>query len=300
MALRPYALLPRQYDERKVLASTVDAWGRALWLICPDAVFPSSPYGRTRPQPVDLPFDALLVTDHAGTVQERTLHGVTVLPHLVDALPNGRIVLEGGSSVGDRNAQIFGRDGRPRRSFAVGASAAFMLADRCHNLWTAYGDEGIYSDPISSAGLARWDSGGNQLWEYWPPQGIDHIADIEALNITDGAAWAVYWPSSPLLEAQANGQLRVRKHPVMSPRGLAVHDDRVLMLGGCRRDGVRQSELATVHNCRMTDSEAVIVEEAELTMPNGDPLRRYARPVGRGRNLYLHGRSTKQWYVLGL
>ncbi|MEU9372789.1 hypothetical protein AB0D94_03280 [Streptomyces sp. NPDC048255] len=300
MALRPYALLPRQYDDRKVLASTVDAWGRALWLICPDAVFSSNSYGRARPEPLSLPFDALVVINDAGAVQERTLRRVTVIPYRVDALPNGRIVLEGRSSVGDRNAQIFGRDGRSRRCFAMGACVAFMMADRRNNLWTAYGDEGIYSDPISSAGLARWDSGGSHLWGYWPPQGIDHITDIEALNVTDGAAWAVYWPTSPLLEARTSGQLRVWEQPVTSPRGLAVHDDRVLLLGGRRRGCARQDGLTTAHYCHMTDGEAVVVEEAALTMPNGDPVRSYARPVGRGRNLYLHGRSTKQWYVLGL
>lgn len=228
------------------------------------------------------------------------MRGVLVAPHRIDALPNGRIVLAGKRSFGDRNGQIFGRDGRSRRSFAMGANVAFMMADRRNSLWTAYTDEGIYSDPISSAGLARWDSGGNHQWEYWPPQGIHHITDIEALNVADGAAWAVYWPTSPLLEARANGQLRVWQQPVTSPRGLAVHNDRLLLLGGHRRDCARQDGPATAHYCHTTDGEAVVVEEAVLTMPNGDPLRSYPHPIGRGPNLYLHGRSTKQWYVLGL
>ncbi|MEU9085955.1 hypothetical protein [Streptomyces sp. NPDC048357] len=300
MALRPYALLPRQYDDRKVLASTVDAWGRTLWLICRDAVFPSHSHGRARPEPLGLPFDALVVVNDAGAVQERELRGVTVNPYRIDALPNGRIVLEGRSSVGDRNAQIFGRDGRSRRCFAMGAHVAFMMADRRNNLWTAYTDEGIYSDPISSAGLARWDSGGNHLWGYWPPHGIEHITDIEAVNVTDGAAWAVYWPASPLLEARSDGQVRAWAQPVASPRGLAVHDDRVLLLGGHHRGSARQDGFTTAHYGHMADGEAVIAEEAVLTMPNGDPLQGRARPVGRGRNLYLHGRTSKQWYVLGL
>ncbi|MFE4631526.1 hypothetical protein [Streptomyces mirabilis] len=297
MALRPYALLPRQYDEQRVLASTVDAWGRALWLICPDAVFPPNPYGKARPQPRSLPFDALVVVIEAGEVQERVLRGVALTPYRLDALPNGRLVLQGSGSAGDRNTQIFGRDGRPRRNFAMGVAVEFLMADRRNNLWSAYYDEGVYSDPISAAGLARWDSGGNHLWGYWPPPGVAHIDTVYALNVADSAAWAVYWPSFPLLEAQTNGQLRVRKNPVGFPLGLAVQDEQILFLGGGPRDSDRRDRL---HYCSMTPSEATVVEEAVLTMPNGSPLKGYARPVGRGRCLYLRGRSAKQWYVLSL
>ncbi|MEV8537277.1 hypothetical protein [Streptomyces sp. NPDC051211] len=293
VALRPYALLPRQYDERKVLASTVDAWGRALWLICPEAELVSNPHGRARPEPPKYPFDALLVINDAGSVEERTIRSVALLPTRVDALPNGRLILYGYR--GARNAQIFGRDGRPRIGFDMGAAVDLMMADRRNNLWSGYFDEGIFSDPISAPGLVRWDSGGNGLWDYRPPEGAPHIADIEALNVVDGAAWAVYWPRSPLLHAHANGRIRVRGTPVGSPRGLAVQGDRALFLGG----GASRCRDRLSH-CRMTDDEVVVVEEAVATMPNGSPLPNYRRPVGRGPNLYLHGKTTKQWYVLSV
>ncbi|WP_404955045.1 hypothetical protein [Streptomyces sp. 147326] len=172
-----------------------------------------------------------------------------------------------------------------------------MMADRRHNLWSAYYDEGVYADPVSAAVLARWDSGGNRLWEYWPPQGVAHIDTVDALNVADSAAWAVYWPDFPLLETEANGRSRARKNPVRFPLGLAVHGDQILFLGGGPRDSGRGDRL---HYCSITDDEAVVVEEAVLTMPNGAPLSGYGRPVGRGRHLYLHGRSAKQWYVLRL
>ncbi|MFD3534864.1 hypothetical protein [Streptomyces sp. NPDC058664] len=218
-------------------------------------------------------------------------------PYRLDALPNDRLVLQGSGSTGDRNAQIFGRDGSPRRGFVVGASVEFMMADRRNNLWSAYYDEGVYVDPVSAAGLARWDSGGNHQWGYWPPQDAPHIDTVYALNVADSVAWAVYWPEFPLLQARTTGQVRVRKSPVSSPLGLAVEDDRVLLLGGGPRDSGRRDRL---HYCRVTGHEVVVVEEAVLTMPNGSPVQGYARPVGRGRCLYLHGRSAKQWYVLSL
>ncbi|WP_239517731.1 hypothetical protein [Streptomyces sp. ICC1] len=73
----------------------------------------------------------------------------------------------------------------------------------------------------------------------------------------------------------------------------------MVMLGG-RRGGFHHPD--GLHYCRLTDGGAVLVEDGEavLTMPGGDPLRSSVRPVGRGRNLYVRGRSAKQWYVLGL
>ncbi|MFC9293711.1 hypothetical protein ACFTWH_06605 [Streptomyces sp. NPDC057011] len=179
----------------------------------------------------------------------------------------------------------------------MGTAVEFMMADRRHNLWSAYYDEGVYVDPISAAGLARWDSGGNHLWEYRPPRGVPHIDTVYALNVAESAAWAVYWPDFPLLETQADGRSRAWKNPVGSPLGLAVQGNRILFLGGGPRDSGRRDRL---HYCGLTDGEAVVVEEAVLTMPNGSPLTGYGRPVGRGPRLYLYGRFAKQWYVLSL
>lgn len=295
VALRPYALLPRRYDDRKVLATTVDAWGRALWLLCLDAELVQNPNGKPSPEPRSYPYDALLVISDAGAVQERVLQGVTLLPHHLDALPNGRFVLQSHGAVGERNAQIYGCDGRPRRGFVMGRAIEFMMADRRNNLWSAYFDEGVYVDPISAAGLVRWDSGGNQLWGYSAPPGVDYIDTVYAFNVTDSVVWATYYPTFPLLEVHADGRFRLRKNPVGSSLGMAVQGDRVLMLGG--GSGPSTDRL---HYCRLVGQETVVVDEAEVTMPNGAPLKRYARPVGRGRCLYLRGSSTRQWYVLGL
>ncbi|MEY2242278.1 hypothetical protein AB8A21_04860 [Streptomyces sp. BF23-18] len=77
------------------------------------------------------------------------------------------------------------------------------------------------------------------------------------------------------------------------PSGMAVQGDQILMLGGGSRNRRDRQ-----HRCHITVDEAVVIDEAELTMPNGTPLKRYARPVGRGACLYLRGASARQWYVL--
>ncbi|MDX2703357.1 hypothetical protein PV350_10860 [Streptomyces sp. PA03-6a] len=275
------------------MATTVDAWGRALWLICPDAELRPSPYGGRSPQPRTRPYEALLVINNGGAVREQLLHDMSLRVTHVDALPNGRVVVQGHSLAGDRNAQIYGMDGRRRRSFAMGRAVEYVMADRRHRIWSAYFDEGVYNDPISSAGLVRWDSGGNHEWRYTPPEGIEHIDTVYAFNVDDGVAWASYYPTFPLLEARTNGEIRLRKTPVVAPAGLAVHGEQIVMLGGRRQPD-------RLHRCRMTEHEALLVEEACLTLPNGSPLKRYARPIGRGRHLYLRGPSPRQWYVMSV
>ncbi len=198
-ALRPHALLPRQYDHRKILATTVDAWGRALWLLCPDAELEPSRHGRPFVRPRRYPYDALLVIDDGGETREQTLYGVNLWVHRLEALPNGRFLLAGHGAPEGRNAQIHGRDGRRRHGFEPGRGIEFLMADRQHRLWSAYGDEGVYSDPISCDGLVRWDSGGNRRWGYAAPGGVAHIDTVYAFNVDDGVAWASYYPTFPLL-----------------------------------------------------------------------------------------------------
>ncbi|MGA5128773.1 hypothetical protein ACPCTO_03100 [Streptomyces olivoreticuli] len=255
VALRPYALLPRQYDDRKVLATTVDAWGRALWLLCPDAELVPNRYGRPRPQPRGLPYDALLVTSDRGTVRELVLRGVPSLVTGLDSLPNGRTILHGHSDAHERNALIYHRDGAIRRRFAMGRAMGFMMADREHNLWSAYFDEGVYVDPVSRPGLVRWDSGGNRRWGYSAPKGVEYIDTVYALNVDDGVAWADYYPTFPLLEVRADGSFRLRKTPAPAPVGLAVGGDEAVLLGGGRQPD-------RLHRCRLTDGEALLVDEA--------------------------------------
>ncbi|GGV82936.1 hypothetical protein GCM10010228_58410 [Streptomyces massasporeus] len=251
MALRPHALLPGRYDHQKVLATTVDAWGRALWLICPDAELHPRSYGRPYPQPRSSPYDALLVIDSGGSVREQFWRDMSLRVTPLDALPDGRFVVQGHTAAGDRNAQIVGRDGRRRRSFTMGRAVEFLMADRRHHVWSAYVDD-----------------------------------------VDDGVAWANYYPTFPLLEVRSNGGSRLRSTPVTAPAGMAVHEGHVTMSGGDRQPD-------RLHRCRLTELEALWVEEARLTLPNGAPLERYARPIGRGRHLYLRGTSPRQWCVMG-
>ncbi|MER5627068.1 hypothetical protein ABT061_39200 [Streptosporangium sp. NPDC002544] len=297
MALQQYARLPREYRGLKVLAGTVDAYGRTLWLLSdsPDALPDDlSGNGRLTALPRKQPYDALLVMDKNGTASELVLHDVHLLVSELDALPNGRFLLTGTAAwhrppaSAAANAQIYGRDGRPRRSFPIG-QVGHLLADRRHNVWTGYFDQAIYTDPISAPGLVRWDTGGNQQWAYQPPPGKEPIADCYALNVTDGVAWAYYYQAFSLLEIHTGGRLTVRDTPVKGAHGLAVHGDQVTFLAS-------RGHHDRLHRCRLTDDAVLLEEEAILTMPSGRPLGRY-RIVGRAHALYLLDPSSHSWHV---
>ncbi len=91
-----------------------------------------------------------------------------------------------------------------------------MRADRRNHVWSAY-FEGVYADPISAAGLVRWDSGGRQEWRYSAPEGVEYIDTVYAFDVDDGVAWASYYPTFPLLEVRTNGRAYVRTSPVVAP-----------------------------------------------------------------------------------
>ncbi|MEU6294213.1 hypothetical protein [Streptomyces erythrochromogenes] len=295
VALRPYALLPRQYDERKVLASTVDAWGRALWLICPDARFPSGIRGGRTAEPLALPFDALLVIRDGDSVRERTLHDVAVSPRGIDALPGGGLVVHGFRGSDRRNGQIFGRDGRSRRRFALGSPLIQLVADRRAGLWTCHGEEGMYGDdPLDADALARWDGRGNRLHGFRPSGRARFCLEVNALNVTDSEVLVVDQYDRALVEQGTGEPPHVRPLPMRGIRGLAVRDRHLLLLGGPGGEG-------RLHHGRLTDEAVVITGQGELVWPNGDPVRRYSRPLGRGSHLYLRNpRSMRMWYVLGV
>lgn len=300
VALRSYALLPRQYDERKVLVSTIDPWGRALWLICPDVRFPSRWAGRDVPAPVNLPFDALVVISDQGAVREQTLHGVAVDPRAFDALPGGGFVLSGSGGPNARSGQIFGPDGHSRRRFPLGTHLRHLVADPRSGFWTGYADEGVYSnDRVSAGGLVRWDGRGNHAWALRPPAPYHLVAEVSTINVSDSTVHAIYWPGAPLVETGPNGILRILPVPVSDPFGLAIRGDRLLMLGG-NEPGIHTATRGdVVHHLRLTGDGAAVAGREKLVFPNGDPVRHYARPVCRGPNVFLRTlRTLRQWWVL--
>lgn len=216
-ALRPHAELPPHHHGRHNLASTVDVYGRAQWLLT-----------ERNPMPVKRPYDAVVVTvEPDGSAYETPLSDVRAGFPMFDALPDGGfVVADARSRRRDDQAQVqvFDGSGQRTRSFRVGHAVEHLLTDAEGHLWVGYFDEGVYGDDeLSHPGLRRWSVGGEPLWAFTPVPGAADISDCYALTVSGTTAWACAYPDFTLLEARGGRPPRPRANTVRGAKALAVH-----------------------------------------------------------------------------
>ncbi|SOE07794.1 hypothetical protein [Streptomyces sp. Ag109_G2-15] len=283
--LVPYARLPRGYRDRHIVHSSVDAFGRAHWLL-------------TERDPEDQgtdPYDALVVTVEDGACQETYLHTVLPWRPRVEALPDGGFVLAASRADKDdeQQVQVFDALGRATGTFRVGDGIKHLLADRAGDLWLGYFDEGIYGDALSASGLRRWSITGEPLWSYSPVPGAGWISDCYTLNVAGRTAWACPYTDFPLLEVGEDQVVRVRQNPVRGASGLAVLGEQAVFFSGYGDEHDR------IVDCRLTETCVEPVAESRLVRPDGGRLGR-RRIVSRGSRLYVQVEPLAEWFLLDL
>ncbi|MFF7259241.1 hypothetical protein ACFZCL_02960 [Streptomyces sp. NPDC008159] len=282
--LAPYARLPRAYRDLHLLHSTVDAFGRAHWLLRTPAETPG-------------PYDAVVVTVDDGASYATGLSSVSARHPRIDALPDGGfVVADARSGTGDEQVQVFDALGRPSWTFRVGDAIEHLLTDESGDLWIGYFDEGVFGDdPLSAAGARRWSATGEALWAYSPPPGGDWIADCYALNVDRRVAW-VYpytaYAGFPLVEVRHDPPLHLRTTRVEGASGVAVAGERALFFGGYRKDRDRLVVAS------LGESTVDVVTTTRLTRADGTPLDGRRRVVSRGPRIYVQERSGTEWGVL--
>ncbi|MGW1894887.1 hypothetical protein ACWCP6_32285 [Streptomyces sp. NPDC002004] len=284
--LTPYARLPRPYRALHIVSSTVDAFGRAHWLLT------ERPPDRRHARP----YDAVVVTVDGGAGhQETELSSVTPQFPCIDALPDGGFVLaDRRCGKDEEHVQVFDALGRPSWTFRVGDGIGHLLADEAGHLWVGYFDEGVYGgDELSRPGLRRFDATGQPLWTYHPADGGGTISDCYALNVAGETAWACAYTSFTLLEIRPGHGVTPYANKVAGARGLAVQDGRVAFFGGYRddRDRLVRAEAA--------NGTVEPVAQERLVRPDGRALGR-CRVIGRGPRLYVQEKPFTEWAVLDL
>jgi hypothetical protein len=282
--LTPYARLPRSHRGRHVVHSTVDARGRAHWLLTDRPPEPRRGH----------PYEAVVVTVEDGSVHETVLRGVHPSYSRLDALPDGGFVLAASRSRrGDDQVRVLDSRGRPSRTFRVGDGIEDLLVDHAGDVWVGYFDEGVYGDALSSPGLRRWSATGEPLWAYRPLPGFDAISDCYALNVAAETVWACPYTRFPLLEIRADGGLRARGNPVQGAKGLVVEGDRVVFFSPYGDDW------NVLVDCRLSEDAVRPVGYGRLVRPDGADLgRRRRRVVCRGSRLYVQQKPWTRWAVL--
>ncbi|MBB4794993.1 hypothetical protein [Streptomyces nodosus] len=284
--LSGYARLPRAYHASHIVHSTVDAQGRAHWLLTEE------PPDRHRTDP----YDALVVTVEDGRPRETRLSAVGPPYAVFDALPDGGfLVAAPRSDPGEDQVQVFDALGRCSWTFRVGDGIEDLLVDSSGDIWAGYFDEGIYGDDaLSAPGLRRWSSTGDPLWAHAPGPGHDYISDCYALNVGAKAVWACPYTDFPLLEIRGDRVVSARKNPVHGAGALAVHGDRVVFLGPYGDDR------SVLVDCRLTGNAVEPVARGRLVRPDGTRLERRPRTVCRGPRLYVQAEPFTEWTVLDL
>jgi hypothetical protein len=145
--LVPYVHLPRAHHDRHVVASTVDVFGTAHWLLA-----------ERLPQPGGdaLPFDALVVSvDPSGNVDLTELSAVRASWPRLDRLPDGGFVVAASRTRRCQDAnqvQVFDALGREMSSFSIGTPSSTCSRTRPA---TSGSDTSTRTRPESAAGALR-------------------------------------------------------------------------------------------------------------------------------------------------
>ncbi|KAA0940389.1 hypothetical protein [Streptomyces apricus] len=282
-ALVPYAHLPRAHHDRHVVASTVDVFGTAHWLLTERAPRP----GGDVP-----PFDALMISvGPDGTVERTELSAVRARwPHL-DRLPDGGFVVAASRARHHEDAdqvQIFDALGRETSSFSVGDAVEHLLVDEGGHLWVGHFDE-------NPDGIHRWSATGEHTWTS-DDAAIPGLFDCYALNVSGTVAWACPYTDFPLVEIRPDRPeqpVRVWANRIRGAQAVAVHGERVAFYGGYdkERDRLAHGEL--------TETSVEPADVGVLTLPDGRlPGRR--RVVGRGSRIYVQAEPYTAWDVFDL
>jgi hypothetical protein len=285
--LTPHARLPRPYRDLHVLHSTVDAYGRAHWLLT------ERPPGRPPGRRVRKPYDAVVVTVEDGRPYETQLSALQSHHPVFDALPDGGfVVADARSRRGEEHVQVFDALGRSSWTFRVGDAIQDLLVDENGDIWVGYFDEGVYGDDeLSHPGLRRWSSTGDPLWEYRGGPGHGEISDCYALNVDGRATWACPYQDFPLLEIRDDRVVRTLQNPVHGASAFAVHAGRVVFYGPYGDD---RNQLV---DCRLTWNAVEPVTHTRLVRPDGTDIG-LRDVVCRGPRIYVLEDPYTEWGML--
>ncbi|WP_318218927.1 hypothetical protein [Streptomyces sp. SCL15-6] len=281
--LVPYVHLPRAHHDRHVVASTVDVFGTAHWLLA-----------ERLPQPGGdaLPFDALVVSvDPSGNVDLTELSAVRARWPRLDRLPDGGFVVAASRTRRCQDAnqvQVFDALGREMSSFSVGDAIEHLLADETGHIWVGHFDE-------NPAGIRRWSATGRLAWTS-DGAAIPGLFDCYALNVSGTVAWACTYTDFPLVEIRPDRggrSVKVWTNHVRGARAVAVHGQRVAFYGGY---GKERDRLA---HAELTETSVEPTDVGLLTLPNGRAAGS-RRVVGRGSRIYVQTEPFTAWEVFDL
>jgi len=247
------------------------------------------------------------VTVHApATVSVTSLSGLGLAHFTAQPMPGGSILLVGArsrwrSDGPDRNAVIYGADGRVLAEETLGDGIEHVLADSTGHVWVGYFVEGVFGNygwgdpgsppPLGACGLTRFSADLQPVWHYPSTDNpYGSISDCYALNVDHDTAWTCYYTDFPIVRISDDGALTGWRNHITSIKALAVSGSRAVLYGGYGPDRDRLAAgLLEGDRFQQTD-------EYRLVLPGGEPLPTPAQVIGRGP--CLHVLTEDSWYEL--
>ena len=138
----------------------------------------------------------------------------------------------------EKNGRVYTRDGKFIRSMLLGDGIQSVQATSDGVIWTSFFDEGVFGnfgweDPIGVSGLVAWDSEGNKLYEFQPPEGLDSICDCYALNVeSEDDVWFYYYTEFPLVHLHHNRVESFWEMPIGGSDAFAISAGKAMFRGG--------------------------------------------------------------------
>jgi hypothetical protein len=200
--------------------------------------------------------------------------------HFVQPLGGKWLLVRGRAGKEDRNAHVYGPNGKAKSFHAGDGIEDVQVTDKDH-IWISYFDEGVFGDTIlGTSGLASLTQSGRPVFRFTELSSdriVQSMADCYALNVcSDKEVWLYYYTDFPLvrlINRKMDGHWML---PVSGSHGFAVDGERVLFGGSYnKRDALFLGVLASVKTQPLTP-----VDEG------GNRLKQF-RAFGRGRLLYM-------------
>jgi hypothetical protein len=214
--------------------------------------------------------------------------------HDVQPLPCGQWLLVRSRCHGehDRNAHVYGPDGKPRSAFHAGDGIEDVQVTASGQVWVSYFDEGVCGETkLGRSGLACLDRRGRPVFrfnELDDAELVRSMADCYALNVTsDRETWLYYYVDFPLVRLLDCELAGAWPMPVVGSHGFAVDWGRVLLGGSYERP----------RSLFPGDLNGGAFRELRPVDEGGRPLGQFWS-FGRGRLLFLATKRTL--YVVDL
>jgi len=238
-----------------------------------------------------------------GRIDWITVSHSAVVVSYVQPMPEGILLVGARCRWSPRgaecNAVVADRSGQILQEMTLGDGIEDVRVTSSGTIWVSYFDEGVCGnfgwrhpgpEPIGATGLVAFTPHGDIRFSYNPSAAqTDEVTDVYAMNVAaTGEVWIYFYTDFPIVRI-VDGRYMKWDFGVGGARGIAVHGDRILLVGDYDRPA-----LARLLRLK-TDGVAELIEELSVVDDSGRPIQG-DKMYGTGSDLYLF-KGSRVWVI---